>query len=302
MNARLTVWTVLLCSVFGLTACGGGGGSDESPGMQTGTQTPPTIQTPGGPWQLEDGPDPDLQVTSVVSDAFVATLLQDNQIMYFDGTLSCRPSGCRRTLGNEVTEFSIEFLEPDNIEVTDVEIANGVYTGFAEGSAEGLDFQSYGIWNRYFHASHNYVDMFVVDAHISMDLPLVVGEASGSNPVSGSAVWTGRMTGYHTDQPIAMSPPPGSPSNDPQLWGITGDARIEVAFASGDLDVWFSDIIDRQNDNSYPAMYWAKLPIQNGRFSGNGLHGEFFGPEHQEAAGIFNRDFILGAFGTTRQK
>ena len=41
--------------------------------------------------------------------------------------------------------------------------------------------------------------------------------------------------------------------------------------------------------------------MQRGAFQANGLDGRFYGPNHEEAGGVFERDRIIGAFSLTRQ-
>ena len=50
-------------------------------------------------------------------------------------------------------------------------------------------------------------------------------------------------------------------------------------------------------------MTWENLPVRNGRF-GEGfddptIEGRFYGPNHEEVGGIFERNQIIGAFGAT---
>ena len=116
-----------------------------------------------------------------------------------------------------------------------------------------------------------------------------LGDATGTAPVSGSAVWQGMMVGaYHYDEGSAH---------------VAGDARVTFDFASIDLDVALTNI--RDANRSHPDMIWQNMPVRQGRFwagaDPNSLQGQFYGPNHEEVGGVFERNQIIGAFGATRQ-
>ena len=51
-------------------------------------------------------------------------------------------------------------------------------------------------------------------------------------------------------------------------------------------------------------MTWDGLAVTNGTFGtgsqGDSIQGRFYGPNHEEVGGIFERDHIIGAFGGGR--
>ena len=50
-----------------------------------------------------------------------------------------------------------------------------------------------------------------------------------------------------------------------------------------------------------PSIEWNGLPIDDsGVFSGTGIQGRFYGPNHEEVGGVFLRDMISGSFGASR--
>ena len=116
-----------------------------------------------------------------------------------------------------------------------------------------------------------------------------VGVESGSNPVSGSATWTGAMVGrvrvpHDAEQPGAL---------------VLGDSRLTFDFQMNDIDVAFTDI--RSDDGtSYADLTWDNIPTENGRFGFEGVQGSFYGPHHEEVGGVFERNQIIGAFGASR--
>ena len=118
-----------------------------------------------------------------------------------------------------------------------------------------------------------------------------IGDTSGTNPVTGSATWTGAMTGIDV-------------SNGFDRLGsvIEGDATLTIGdLASPEVDLAFTNLRDRTLNRSRPDIEWTDVPLSAGRFEGDGLVGHFYGTRHQEVGGIFLRDRISGAFGAKRQ-
>ncbi len=123
------------------------------------------------------------------------------------------------------------------------------------------------------------------------------GLATDTNPVDGSATWTGVMVGGRITRTADVG------------IGVRGHARLTYDFANEDIDVFLSNI---QNANAavdgrqiYPNLTWQNLPVRNGRFGADfddpTLEGRFYGPNHEEVGGIFERNQIIGAFGAKRQ-
>ena len=119
-----------------------------------------------------------------------------------------------------------------------------------------------------------------------------VGVESRSNPVSGSATWTGAMVGRLSGGPGVQHERPGAL--------LLGDSRLIFDFVTNELDVALTDI--RADDGtSYADLTWENLPTMNGAFVGRGVSGRFYGPNHEEVGGLFSRDDLMGAFGASRQ-
>ena len=77
---------------------------------------------------------------------------------------------------------------------------------------------------------------------------------------------------------------------------------------TGGLDAAFSGIrnIDRGTDHSTETVLFSGLEVGSDRTfsrgqSGARIQGGFYGPDHVEAAGIFEQSNIVGAFGARRQ-
>ena len=144
-----------------------------------------------------------------------------------------------------------------------------------------------------------------------------MGHARNDNPdvpVSGTATWSGVMSGVVTSRSAGA----GSPVN--------GDATLTVTVpgASSDASVGleFSNIVHQDTGAGLDDMTWSDLALRNGRFGagnvvhdrgegffgdddrrhprGEGIFGQFYGPVHEEVGGLFNRRGIAGAFAARR--
>ena len=113
----------------------------------------------------------------------------------------------------------------------------------------------------------------------------VSGTRSGRNPVSGEAVWLGNVRAFGV----------GSAGHLP----VSGSARLEVDFTDATVDVDFTDF-----DGGHGDLSWQGLRMTAGSFrdaqSQPTIEGAFYGPNHQGAAGKFDRDNLQGVFGAAR--
>ena len=120
----------------------------------------------------------------------------------------------------------------------------------------------------------------------------VDGTRSGTSPASGSAVWSGDVHAYATED--AMSPDGATIT----IYApVEGDAWLVVDFAAATVDIEFTNF-----DNSQADMSWDGLAISNGEFGSGaaGIDGSFYGTDHEGAAGTFARDGLTGVFGALR--
>lgn len=112
------------------------------------------------------------------------------------------------------------------------------------------------------------------------------GSASGSNPVTGSAEWTGLVVALDRTAPDQA---------------VQGKAVLTYDFGNATLDVLFSGL---RGARTYGDLSWSDLAVTNGRFSqgtgANSIEGTFYGDAHEEAGGVFERSNLVGGFGTAR--
>ena len=118
------------------------------------------------------------------------------------------------------------------------------------------------------------------------------GVRSGTSPLTGSAIWTGDVAAYETEE-ITTSVGTSVTAYTP----VEGDARLEVDFSSTTVDVDFTNL-----DNSGVDMSWDGLVMQNGEFRSEtaDIEGAFYGADHEGVAGTFSRDGLAGVFGALR--
>ena len=113
----------------------------------------------------------------------------------------------------------------------------------------------------------------------------VFGTPSGTNPVSGSAVWDGEARAFRSD---TWTP-------------VTAEARIEVDFAAATVDV---DITNFDTHHHHPDLSWQDMTLSAGSFTDDKFNptnkGSFYGAAHQGAAGTFRSDRLQGVFGAVR--
>ena len=114
-------------------------------------------------------------------------------------------------------------------------------------------------------------------------------------PLTGSATWLGLMVAV----PIAGEDKGGS---------LVGTAALNHDLAAGGLDVAFSGIknITRGAAHTTETVMFTGLAVDAGGAFGRGqagarIQGNFFGPGHGEAAGVFEHAQMVGAFGAKRQ-
>ena len=123
----------------------------------------------------------------------------------------------------------------------------------------------------------------------------VEGTPSGHNPVSGSAIWSGKVRAFDTRSDAG-----------PNWIPVSGNARLEVDFDDAKVNVDFTDF-----EAGHGNMAWNALPIRDGAFRDTDLRltsdgyrptieGAFYGTEHQGAAGTFRKDDLEGVFGAVR--
>ena len=159
-----------------------------------------------------------------------------------------------------------------------------------------VDITGYGAWMHY--------STFVLQTNFYPDkrepeavllVPYSIGQAAGTNPVSGSATWTGVAMGMDLN---LLHP-------DPDV--LQGDAGIVYDFGASSVDVTLDNFVNlRTGAAAAHRMEWADIAVQDGAFSdgthwdGKHIAGTFYGGYHEEVGGAFKSGSIAGSFGASR--
>ena len=224
-----------------------------------------------------------IQVTDGLNDTQIRELMDalvrsSDTIVHMD-TVSSPVTTSSENVELDVLQNTVGVTYQEIYGTGDVSLA----IGFQDtGSASYLE---YGGWldHSMFYLSVSDLDSgFHADAYS-------LGVATGTNPVSGSATWTGSVIGVDID-----------------VFGrggaLTGDAEINVDFADADVDVAFTIMRYHLEGNiTRPDMTWNDLPLDAGEFGSDNIQGVFYGPNHEEVGGVFRRDSLLGTFGGSRE-
>ena len=180
-----------------------------------------------------------------------------------------------------------EFVEPwdwrrgERLEGEDsfAAIASGPLdvAALADRMLRGDDAGVYGSW------LHDSVFATVDDA-----VAVSFGASPGTNPTEiGGATWRGTLVGIDTRTGQR----------------IEGNAAIGIDdFSRPDVDVALTGIADT-GGRARADLRWNDIPLVNGAFrsdTAGSIEGRFYGSDHREAGGIFERDRLLGAFGASR--
>lgn len=167
-----------------------------------------------------------------------------------------------------------------------------------EGGVEGAEW--YGSWMRHsafaVQSERQTVSIGGRNYRVSGRYGLMGGDLTGSLPTDVSATWRGVMVG---------TPATGTSAGNV----LQGDAALIYTFGGGRgmLDAAFANIkdLDRLAAHSTEAVRFDDVTVEsdgtfNNGLTGNRIQGGFYGPNHVEAAGVFEQSNIVGAFGARR--
>ncbi len=184
------------------------------------------------------------------------------------------------------------FLRTDSLRTQHVEVDTDMlsYEGWMQYSTFGAEL------NTITHGIIRYGNYQRVLTGEQYGLATSSGMTTDTNPVDGGATWTGVVIGGRISHADSVG------------IGVRGHAALTYDFMNENIDVFLTNL---QNSNPevdgrqiYPNMTWQNLPVRDGRFGADfdtpELQGRFYGPNHEEVGGIFERNQIIGAFGAKR--
>ena len=96
---------------------------------------------------------------------------------------------------------------------------------------------------------------------------------------------------------------------------LQADVDITIEdFMSPMVDILFDNIKDLRTGEDFtpvPSVSWSDLALVDGAFAHeegtpgqmdrNRIEGRFYGPEHEEAGGVFEYATVVGSFGARRE-
>ena len=307
--ARRTGWPdlgrrcVLAAAAFlSLATCGGGGNLDST--VSHSALTPGEIRDLTGlSTPIETGTAQQAHQQDIVSraDSLVVSTLH-TELVLPDETRSLRHlpecSGAECELLDPTTgETESAGLDTAVVGLGDAEAigsAHGITLMSTSGQQMGVDVTSLGTWTE--HSSFALNSLRAVGEGVESDTlhAVALGDLT-DRPLTGSATWLGIIVGT----PIA-----GDDRGD----RLVGTAALNYDMAVGGLDAGFSGIknLDRGTAHTTETVIFSDLAVgPDGTFSsgqsGTRIQGGFYGPDHAEAAGIFEQSGIFGAFGAKRR-
>ena len=295
---RWARWALAICFAAVLAACvspGGGGsrqlGSVEPPPAPA-VREPPAQEPPSDPAEIS-------QALDAIAD--VADSLLSTGIRIFDGFgVEYIPQTCSSgTCSGSGYAVRVSHIDFGDLDYEQLPALQGVAIFEGHGN---IDLPS--IWSQMRHQEYggwlDHVVFFAREADFwrlgregppeqSVLQAFALGRASGSRPVAGSATWTGAMVGAKVD--------PDALYQD----FARGNASVAVDFAEMTVDVAFTGIRDVRFGKPIDDIAWEGLPLSSsGSFEGETISGRFYGPMHEEAAGVFDLSDFFGAFGARR--
>jgi len=295
----LTACGLAMAAILSLAACGGSGDMNSRPALALGD----IRELAGLSAPIETGSEQQARQQDIYSRADSLIL----STVHLEGTVDGETHSFR--MMSECSGAVCTLVEPvtgvtDTTSLGDVEVVLG--EAEAIGSAHGItlmsetvngtdkDITDFGAWMQH--------SAFLLDTESGLvegiDATAVnaaaLGELTG-RPPAGSATWLGIMVGT----PVA-----GDHEGD----RLVGTAALNYDLDAGGLDAAFSGItnVDRGVAHDVETVFFVNLAVApDGTFargqSGTRIQGGFYGPDHAEAAGIFEQSDIVGAFGAKRQ-
>ena len=309
MNKYTGASAAILATLF-LSACGGGDGPvASSPGIPDDEleqiQSDPRVVRLGSILERADA----LLIPSLHSRYTISVQGQSTSDRLTE-SFSCTASRCVGNESGSVISLT-DLLAPDTaavVTLTGVDLGSQetLDTGTLSGTIERSDVISgititsdfsgddYGVWGQHGAAFVEIIEgpfsgqtqgvPFTGDINIAS--AIAVGNITGTNPAGvGSATWTGIAEAASTRT----------------FQRRQGTATLTIADLSQprvgvDIDI---------SDFAIGSSGWSDMPLINGHFATgtvgiDHLEGNFHGPDHSEAYGVFDTGAYVGAFGAKR--
>ena len=303
MKIDLLAPAALAVAMLTLAACGGGGGSGsttappaDAAGAQSLTGSQPPAESAAAQAARADG-------ILGRADSLIVSGLHGNsdhpQVPTFTLRSNCQGTTCAFREPNSGASVTVSLSELEATSATRGGISltrNGIT--LHQGAAADLEF--YGAWLQ--HAAFalqketGTIAVEGTDYRWRARYGVAGGDLTGSLPTDVAATWRGVMVGTPAQGELAGN-------------FLQGDATLVYGMSSGSamLDAAFTNIknLNRLAAHSVASVRFDDVPVQgNGTFGAGGagsrIQGAFYGPDQAEAAGVFERSNIVGAFGALK--
>ena len=180
---------------------------------------------------------------------------------------------------------------------------------FDDGLGEGMDLGDLGSWMD--HSAFGVGQRVWEDDNSDDEVPYVYSYAMGNQ----SPTFWGKNQEWSQDLTLAYRGlMVGSPNRGPDFGDrLIGDATLTYVSNDGDdtVSATFSNInnIDKLKPHTVRTVSFSRVDaggaglwgFNNGNTEDNWIYGSFYGPNREEAAGVFEKSGIVGAFGAKRQ-
>ena len=327
----LAVFAATTVLALGLYGCGGGGGGPGPVTDSRGSTTPVVVDIPG----LDVPPISSIHLEASDPYAHINTPIRDlgldNVIIHNYGRQQMVCPGVPPH-GNECKVYSTEidgstyqYSSPFDFSIGEQVRFLTAHDGFTNLSSEhgfqkvyGLKFisgsglfETFGAWGKY-SAFYSSSVLMAPDIHAEIIGIRTTSAAFGSlyegkpNAGQGGATWKGIMFGHTREEGV----------------DLVGKSILEYDFSDDTLDLELSDIapgIPSYRYGGSDKFIWRNLKQNSdGSFfirghgndrRGTPLHpslgyvdGDFYGPNAEEFAGVFERQGVVGAFGGSREE
>ena len=307
MTTRSSAALAAVASLLFLAACGGGGSGGGGPSVsappvpQPQPQPPATGgQTSGTPPVQPQPPAPTPQPPQPPAPSFdqatrttLERLIRSSDTVTDASTIDGEPFGWTPTAQPTPVSLRLADITKNDHDAFRSAGARKAMTESIDnrGLVSALDYAGWfdhsffmvGVWNPVGRDPLRPSESTFTDAYS-------IGAASGSNPTSGGATWTGSMAGIDENEGAAT-------------FGnlVTGAATVSIpSFAQPAVDIALTGIADASTGKRHGDIRWNGVSLSGGAFSSGTLSGHFYGPNHEEVGGIFLRNQISGAFGASR--
>ena len=226
----------------------------------------------------------------------INTITVGDLLIYAQGqqtraTAACSGTVCTFSNGGQSTQIDISDIDPRDTSsaiLTNQQTRNGVSIARLRDTVDGLRIDTYGAWGNYNGSIGGRFATTVSGIPIDIAMPLSLGYSVGTNPVSGSATWTGAMVGSKIEATRRGAE-------------VIGDARLQADLAAASLDLSFTNIGELSSGARSPDIVWQGVSMQRGPSKQTGSTGGSMGRIMKRRAESSSANRITGAFSLTRQ-